>query len=271
MDDRHMDESREFDQRERARALTSADAQAFMLSHPSAARVAGLLALEIPPTHERECAQAQTRESENTKSWRSPVSLASAMIFAILLALGLHSASRSGSLAASAFVSPERFEARSEESAMRKNPKSFAVAAAAALSVSFTATAQNAVQWRVEDGGNGHWYQLKTEPSTWLNGREFALANGGDLSSLETASEFNWAKTQFLSSREYVNLGGLQSAGAASPSAGWASNTSPASRRMSCTTSSKPARRRLWATAAPMLPSPIMPTVMTPSRRSPGW
>jgi hypothetical protein len=221
MDDRHRDQSREFDRRERARALIGADARAFTLSHPSAARVAGLLALEIPPTHERACAQAQTRERENTQTWRSPVSLASAMIFAILLALGLHSASRSGSLAAPAFVSPERFEARSEESAMRKNPKSFAVAAAAALSVSFTATAQNAVQWRVEDGGNGHWYQLKTEPSTWLNGREFALANGGDLSSLETAVEFNWAKTRFLSSREYVNLGGLQSAGAASPSAGW--------------------------------------------------
>ena len=230
MDDRRMDQSRKLDQRERARALigadaralTGADARAFMLSHPSAARVAGLLALEIPPTHERACAQTQTRERENTQTWRSPVSLASAMIFAILLTLGLHIASRSGSLAAPAFVSPERFEARSEESAMRKNPKSFAVAAAAALSVSLTATAQDAVQWRVEDGGNGHWYQLKTEPSTWLNGRKFALANGGDLSSLETASEFNWAKTQFLSSREYVNLGGLQSAGAASPSAGWA-------------------------------------------------
>jgi hypothetical protein len=143
------------------------------------------------------------------------------IFFLALLAAGLHAGFRSGSFDASASVSSGRFEARSEESVMRKNQKSFAVAAAAALSVGAGAAAQDAVQWRVEDGGNGHWYQLKTEPSTWLNGREFALANGGDLSSLETASEFNWAKTQFLSSREYVNLGGSQSAGAASPSAGW--------------------------------------------------
>jgi hypothetical protein len=199
MDDRRMDQSREFDQREReraltgadARALTSADAQAFMLSHPSAARVAGLLALEIPPTHERECARAQSRESENTQTWRCPVSLASAMIFAILLALGLHSASRSGSLAAPASVSPERFEARSEESAMRKNPKSFAVAAAAALSVSFTATAQDAVQWRVEDGGNGHWYRVQLHGSTldWFAAKFASEELGGHLVTITSVAE----------------------------------------------------------------------------------
>jgi hypothetical protein len=197
MDDRHRDQSREFDRRERARALIGADARAFTLSHPSAARVAGLLALEIPPTHERACAQAQTRERENTQTWRSPVSLASAMIFAILLALGLHSASRSGSLAAPAFVSPERFEARSEESAMRKNPKSFAVAAAAALSVSFTATAQDAVQWRVEDGGNGHWYQFLPVGSfvSWTAAQESARGEGGHLATLASAGELGFIET----------------------------------------------------------------------------
>ena len=205
MRDRHIDESREFDQRRNARALTGADAQAltgayaraFMLSQPSAVRVAGLLALEIPPTHERECAQAQTRERENTQTWRSPVSLASAMIFAILLTLGLHIASRSGSLAAPASVSPERFEARSEESAMRKNPKSFAVAAAAALSVSFTATAQDAVQWRVEDGGNGHWYQFLPVGSfvSWTAAQESARGEGGHLATLASAGELGFIET----------------------------------------------------------------------------
>jgi hypothetical protein len=187
------------------------------LLDPSSARRIQFLLTEAdsPCAHASRPAPARTRAT-----------LRSNLIFVSLLsavgAIALHAAPTTGSLAAQARVPPGHFEARVEESAMRKNPKSFAVAAAAALSVAFTATAQDAVQWRVEDGGNGHWYQLKTEPSTWLNGREFALANGGDLSSLETASEFNWAKTQFLSSREYVNLGGLQSAGAASPSAGWA-------------------------------------------------
>jgi len=23
------------------------------------------------------------------------------------------------------------------------------------------------VQWRVEDGGNGHWYELTSSPTTW--------------------------------------------------------------------------------------------------------
>jgi hypothetical protein len=229
MDDRHRDQSREFDRRERARALIGADARAFTLSHPSAARVAGLLALEIPPTRERESAQAQTRERENTQTWRSPVSLASAMIFAILLALGLHSASRSGSLAAPAFVSPERFEARSEESAMRKNPKSFVVAAAAALSVAFTATAQDAVQWRVEDGGNGHWYRLEGPYFvSWLSARAYAESMGGHLVTLTSETEQAFAASvAFNSTPNQIDdcwLGASQDLAApdsSEPAGGW--------------------------------------------------
>jgi hypothetical protein len=221
MDDRHRDQSREFDRRERARALIGADARAFTLSHPSAARVAGLLALEIPPTHERACAQAQTRERENTQTWRSPVSLASAMIFAILLALGLHSASRSGSLAAPAFVSPERFEARLEESAMRKNPKSFAVAAAAALSVSLTATAQDAVQWRVEDGGNGHWY-VAVNAATGDSGLAIAASLNGNLATIASAGENALVKQVFLATdKQWAWLGLRQVSGQSSPALGW--------------------------------------------------
>ena len=193
-----------------------------LLPAPSALRVAGLLALELADeSTETSRGDAVIRGARVPAVARPRAASLGFAIFTLLIAAAIHAALRSGSLAAPAVVSPGRFEATFEESAMRKNPKSFAVAAAAALSVAAGAAAQDAVQRRVEDGGNGHWYQLKTEPTTWLNGRVFALANGGDLSSLETASEFNWAKTQFLSSREYVNLGGSQSAGAASPSAGW--------------------------------------------------
>jgi len=216
MTDRRTNESWETNQRQCARALisadaqafTSADARAFMLSQPSASRVAELLALEIPPPRERESAQAPTRGRENTPSWRSPVSLASAMIFAILLALGLHSASRSGSLAALAVVSPERFEARSEESAMRKNPKSFAVAAAAALSVSFTAAAQDAVQWRVEDGGNGHWYRVLGEAHNWPSARARCQEIGGYLATLASTEEWTWVVT--ATAVKYGYVGGYQ-------------------------------------------------------------
>ncbi|MFM1868655.1 MAG: hypothetical protein RL591_2063 [Planctomycetota bacterium] len=244
MDDRRMDQSQKSNEQKRARALigtdarafTSANAQAFMLSQPSAARVAGLLALEVPPIREgnvaREGARAQVRESENTQTWRSPVSLASAMIFAILLALGLHSATRTGSLAAPASVSPKRFEVRSEESAMRKNPKSFAVAAAAALSVSFTATAQDAVQWRVEDGGNGHWYTAVAtqSPIGWSTARDAAALQGGHLATLTSQAEDLFVSAIALGSPEVWPiedrygpwLGGYQTSPTADPTANWA-------------------------------------------------
>jgi hypothetical protein len=42
-------------------------------------------------------------------------------------------------------------------------------AVAAAAMVTGAASAQaDAVQWRVEDGGNGHWYALTTETLAWL-------------------------------------------------------------------------------------------------------
>jgi hypothetical protein len=143
------------------------------------------------------------------------------VIFAILLALGLHSASRSGSLAAPAFVSPERFEARSEESAMRKNPKSFAVAAAAALSVSFTATAQNAVQWRVEDGGNGHWY-VAVNAATGDSGLAIATSLNGNLATIASAGENTLVKQVFLATdKQWAWLGLRQVSGQSSPALGW--------------------------------------------------
>ncbi|MEC8319884.1 MAG: lectin-like protein, partial [Planctomycetota bacterium] len=53
------------------------------------------------------------------------------------------------------------------------------------------------VQWRVEDGGNGHWYRGILDSSgpegiTWDEAREIAIGGGGDLASLETQSELEW-------------------------------------------------------------------------------
>jgi hypothetical protein len=139
--------------------------------------------------------------------------------FFVILAATLHAVATTGFLAAPAFVPPTRFEARSEESAMRKTPKSFAVATAAALSIGALATAQDAVQWRVEDGGNGHWYRLATGTSSWAHGRAVALALGGDLSSIESADELAWIAQTMPCDSAYV--GAQQLAGAATPNSEW--------------------------------------------------
>jgi hypothetical protein len=47
------------------------------------------------------------------------------------------------------------------------------------------------VQWRVEDGGNGHWYQGRRLPTriTWADALDLARSTGGDLASLGSAAE----------------------------------------------------------------------------------
>ena len=54
-----------------------------------------------------------------------------------------------------------------------------------------SALAQDAVQWRVEDGGNGHWYQFNRVPSgiCWLASRIAAEQAGGHLVTVTSAAE----------------------------------------------------------------------------------
>ena len=74
-----------------------------------------------------------------------------------------------------------------------------AVAAALAGVVMSGAAAQDAVQWRVEDGGNGHWYAviIEQETTAWTAARSAAMERGGDLASLESEMEQQWAFTSF--------------------------------------------------------------------------
>ncbi len=54
------------------------------------------------------------------------------------------------------------------------------------------AHAQDAVQWRVEDGGNGHWYDsVQVLPSvSWTEARDAAGEQGGHLATVTSAEEF---------------------------------------------------------------------------------
>ena len=66
-----------------------------------------------------------------------------------------------------------------------------AIAAIAAPALTATTThAQDAVQWRVEDGGNGHWYQAVSSPSIeWPQSVEESIARGGHLATAVTMDE----------------------------------------------------------------------------------
>jgi hypothetical protein len=49
-----------------------------------------------------------------------------------------------------------------------------------------------AVEWKVSDGGNGHWYQLRPAHPLWLEKQAEAEAMGGYLATLTTPAEVNF-------------------------------------------------------------------------------
>jgi hypothetical protein len=104
---------------------------------------------------------------------------------------------------------------------MRNTVRSF-VAAATVGSATLGASAQQAVQWRVEDGGNGHWYAFNADLAQWSEARQRAIARGGDLVSLESSAELNWFRNQaWCTSGLKIHLGGVQDAAASSLTSGW--------------------------------------------------
>jgi len=66
----------------------------------------------------------------------------------------------------------------------------------ASLAVGGAASAADApaVEWKVSDGGNGHWYQFFSATVNWDVARANALAKGGDLVCITTLSENNFVK-----------------------------------------------------------------------------
>ena len=111
---------------------------------------------------------------------------------------------------------------------MRFHSKLGAMAGAVALSVGGQAVAQDAVQWREKDGGNGHWYQgVIDDGCTWTGARATAIARGGDLVSLGDVDEADWVYAMIASSpdlwrnRVGPRIGLVQAPFATEPSDGW--------------------------------------------------
>jgi len=109
--------------------------------------------------------------------------------------------------------------------------KKMAAVVSSTLAMSAGAHAQDAVQWRVEDGGNGHWYGLKTrsEGVDWDTARTLAEANGGHLASITSIGEDDICASISSNLAGWVNnigpwLGGYQDVTRADftePSGGW--------------------------------------------------
>jgi hypothetical protein len=97
-------------------------------------------------------------------------------------------------------------------------------AAVFTLFAASTVQAQEAVQWKVSDGGNGHWYQLTHSPAiSWSAAAASASARGGQLATLTSSQEnaFVVAELQGNPSR-YPWIGLRQAPDAAEPGGGWA-------------------------------------------------
>ena len=119
----------------------------------------------------------------------------------------------------------------------RKFGSDVVLGAAAAAAVSMSALAGDAVQWRVADGGNGHWYQMfvPVQGLTWNAAASIATARGGHLATLTSIAENDHAyQLAHTTAHAWVNLengtltgpwlGGVQdhsSADYREPAGGW--------------------------------------------------
>jgi hypothetical protein len=94
----------------------------------------------------------------------------------------------------------------------------------ASLTVVSAASAQTtqAVEWKVSEGGNGHWYARTSDSMNWTQAQSLANALGGHLATIVTASENSFAKA--LNDRRSCWLGGFQNRATATyfePAGGW--------------------------------------------------
>jgi hypothetical protein len=94
------------------------------------------------------------------------------------------------------------------------------VAAAAGLIVAGESFAQSAVQWRVEDGGNGHWYALGSPAANWHEAAAQAVQMGGHLATLPSAGETAFA-AGVAANENVAYIGAAQAPGSAEPFGGW--------------------------------------------------
>jgi len=101
--------------------------------------------------------------------------------------------------------------------------KKIQVATAVALALSSVTFAQQAVQWKVSEGGNGHWYQVVTTLLPWQQARHLSEARGGHLVTVTSAAERDlvWSIASPVVSPQPFWIGGYQPVGSCEPGCGW--------------------------------------------------
>ncbi len=96
-----------------------------------------------------------------------------------------------------------------------------ALAAAITLIASSAAHAQEAVQWRVADGGNGHWYQYEAALLDWPVAQQRAAGRGAHLVTITSQAEYQFIRAALGLESAYFWLGGLQQPNSCEPGCGW--------------------------------------------------
>jgi hypothetical protein len=76
------------------------------------------------------------------------------------------------------------------------------------LAITSGAQAQQAVQWRVEDGGNGHWYRFDQAILHWQPHRDRAVAQGGHLATVTSSVERSFVESMIYVQECDIWLGG---------------------------------------------------------------
>ena len=82
------------------------------------------------------------------------------------------------------------------------------MAAACAAMIVGGASAQNAVQWRVEDGGNGHWYRFDQQVLHWTPHRDHAASQGAYLATVTSEAERSFVESILYVQEADIWLGG---------------------------------------------------------------
>lgn len=117
---------------------------------------------------------------------------------------------------------------------MNKSSKIGVMAAVAIVLSGVNAQAQLAVEWKVSDGGNGHWYQFVSDQTIdWTSASERSVASGGYLATITTPAENDFIFSYLNAVSGYVGdpqelrgpfVGGYQDLSAADysePRGGW--------------------------------------------------
>jgi len=99
--------------------------------------------------------------------------------------------------------------------------KTLIQAAVVTLSAASAAQAQQAVQWRVQDGGNGHWYALTTVQGTWPAVRADCESRGGHLVTITSAPENAFASPLAGAGSTTAWIGAFQPPGTCEPLCDW--------------------------------------------------